>query len=129
VKVLAAETAKATEDVASKTAGIQNATGRSAQAIEAILGTVRELDLLSARIVGAIDQQAAATREIAQNVDAAAESVGCVAESIGTIATTADQAASATAGLRQSAVDLAAQTKAIHERIVGLADDIRTAQA
>ena len=129
VKVLAAETAKATEDIASKTAGIQNATGRSAQAIAAILGMVRELDLLSARIAGAIDQQAAATREIAENVDAAASSVGHVAESIGSIAATADQAASATTGLRQSAVDLAAQTKAIHERIVGFAENIRTAQA
>jgi methyl-accepting chemotaxis protein len=129
VKVLAAETAKATEDITHRTLGIRNATGRSAEAIEAILGMVRELDVLSARISSAIDQQGAATREIAQNVDAAAVSVGSVAESIGAIAFTADDAASATAGLRQSAVDLAVQTKAIHERIAGFAENIRTAQA
>jgi methyl-accepting chemotaxis protein len=129
VKVLATETAKATDEIASKTTGIQNATGRSATAIDAILGTVRELDLLSARIAGAIDAQAAATREIAQNVDAAATSVGSVADSIGVFAATADQAESATSELRQSAFDLAVQTKAIHERIAGFTENIQSAQA
>ena len=94
VKALAAETARATEDIARKTAGIQSTTERSAAAIEAILTMVRELDLLSAQIAGAIEQQASATREIAQNVDAAAIGVGNVAASIGDIEAMADQTAS-----------------------------------
>ena len=129
VKALAAETARATEDIASKTAGIQSTTERSAAAIEAILTMVRELDLLSAQIAGAIEQQASATREIAHNVDAAAMGVGNVAASIGDIEAMADQTAHATVGLRHSAVELAAQTKAIRERIVSFADDVRAAQA
>src|SRR5580700_4577033 len=129
VKALAAETARATEDIARKTAGIQSTTERSAAAIEAILTMVRELDLLSAQIAGAIEQQAAATREIAHNVDAAAIGVGHVAASIGDIEAMADQTAHATVGLRHSAVELAGQTKAIRERIVSFADDVRAAQA
>jgi len=129
VKALASETAKATEDIASKTTGIQSTTQRSATAIEAILDMVRELDMLSARIAGAIDQQAAATSEIAQNVDAAAVGVGNVTDSIGDIKSMADETAHATTGLRRSAVELAAQTKAIHERIMGFTDDVRAAQA
>ncbi len=129
VKALASETAKATEDIASKTTGIQSTTERSAAAIEAILDMVRELDMLSARIAGAIDQQASATHEIAQNVDAAAIGVGNVTDSIGDIKSMAEQTAYATTGLRQSAVELAAQTKAIQERIMGFADDVRAAQA
>jgi methyl-accepting chemotaxis protein len=129
VKALASETAKATEDIASKTTGIQSTTQRSATAIEAILDMVRELDMLSARIAGAIDQQAAATSEIAQNVDAAAVGVGNVTDSIGDIKSMADETAHATTGLRHSAVELAAQTKAIHERIMGFTEDVRAAQA
>lgn len=129
VKALASETARATEDIASKTTGIQSTTQRSATAIEAILDMVRELDMLSARIAGAIDQQAAATSEIAQNVDAAAVGVGNVTVSIGDIKSMADETAHATTGLRQSAVELAAQIKAIHERIMGFTDDVRAAQA
>jgi methyl-accepting chemotaxis protein len=129
VKALAAETARATEDIARKTAGIQSTTERSAAAITAILTMVRELDLLSAQIAGAIEQQASATREIAQNVDAAAIGVGHVAASIGDIEVMADQTANATVGLRHSAVELAAQTKAMRERIVSFAADVRAAQA
>jgi len=90
---------------------------------------VRELDLLSAQIAAAIEQQASATRDIAQNVDAAAIGVGHVAASIGDIESMADETAHATVGLRRSAVELAAQTKAIRERIVSFADDVRAAQA
>jgi methyl-accepting chemotaxis protein len=128
VKSLAADTARATEDIARKTAGIQSTTERSAAAIEAILVMVRELDKLSARIAEAIEQQASATREIADNVDAAAIGVGEVAASIGEIESTADQTANATSGLRHSAIELAAQTKTIRERIVGFTRDVQVAQ-
>jgi methyl-accepting chemotaxis protein len=128
VKSLAAETARATEDISRKTAGIQSTTERSAAAIEAILTMVRELDKLSTRIAAAIEQQASATREIAHNVNAAALGVGEVAASIGEIESSADQTADATSGLRYSAIELAAQTKAIRERIVGFTRDVQLAQ-
>jgi methyl-accepting chemotaxis protein len=129
VKALAAETAKATKEIESRATGIQGTTQRSAKAIEALLGIVRELDVLSVRIAGAIDQQASATHEIAQNVDAAAVGVGNVTRSIRDIEEMADQTASATNGLRQSAVDLAGQTKAIHDHITGFADHVSAARA
>ena len=129
VKALAAETAKATEDIARKTAGIQTTTERSATAIAAISAMVRELDRLSARIGGAIESQAAATHEISHNVDAAASGVGDVSGAIVDIAAVVDQTAQATKGLRLSAVELAVQTKTIRERIMSFSDSVRTAQA
>jgi methyl-accepting chemotaxis protein len=129
VKALAGETARATEDIAHKTAGIQSATERSAATIHAILGTVRELNLLSTRIAAAVDQQATATREIAQNVDAAAEGVGQVSHSIGDIESMADDTADATTSLRHSAVELAAQTSTIRQRIMSFTEDVRATQA
>jgi methyl-accepting chemotaxis protein len=128
VKSLAAETARATEDIARKTAGIQSTTERSAAAIEAILTMVCELDKLSARIAEAIEQQTSATREIVHNVNAAAVGVGEVAASIGEIESTADQTTNATSGLRYSATELATQTKAIREKIVGFTRDVQVAQ-
>jgi methyl-accepting chemotaxis protein len=88
----------------------------------------RGFDKLSTRIADAIEQQASATREIAHNVDAAAVGVGEVAASIGEIESTADQTANATSGLRYSAIELATQTKAIRERIVGFTRDVQVAQ-
>jgi methyl-accepting chemotaxis protein len=128
VKALAADTAKATQDIADRTASIQGTTQRSAAAIEAILILVRELDLLSSRIAGAIEQQASATRGIAQNVDAAAMGVGEVAHAIGGVEVMADQTSHATSALRRSATELAIQTKAIRERILCFTSDVRAAQ-
>jgi methyl-accepting chemotaxis protein len=129
VKALAAETAKATEDIARKTAGIQGTTERSAAAIAGISEMVRQLDNLSARIGGAIELQAAATHEISLSVDAAASGVGDVTGSISGVAAVADQTANATKSLRHSAVELAGQTKTIRHRITSFSDGVRTAQA
>ena len=76
VKALAGQTAAATEEIGRRIEAMQSATGRSVEAIAAISGTIRELDLFSARIAAAVEQQAVAAHEIAGNANAAASSVG-----------------------------------------------------
>ena len=129
VKALATETAKATQVIRNKTAEIQSATERSAATIVAILDTVRELNVLSTRIATAIEQQASATHEIAQNAEATAAGVGEVAHSFGDIETMADATADATTVIRQSANQLAAQTSSIQQRIMSFTEGVRAAQA
>ena len=85
VKALAEQTAKANHVIRDKTAEIQNVTEQSAATIAAILETVHEVNQLSGRIATAIDKQALATREIAQNVEATASGVREVAASFGEI--------------------------------------------
>jgi methyl-accepting chemotaxis protein len=128
VKALAAETARATEDIVNKTARIQNATERSAETIGAILSTVHELNQLSRQIATAVEQQAMSTRDIAHGVDSAAAGVGHVATSIGDIEEMARKTADATAGLRSAAVELAGQTTTIRERMASFADNVRAIQ-
>jgi methyl-accepting chemotaxis protein len=129
VKALAAETARATEDIVNKTARIQSATERSAATIGAILNTVHELKELSRQIASAVEQQAQSTREIALGADTAAAGVGSVASSIGDIEEMARKNADATVGLRSSAVELASQTTTIRDRIVSFSDNVRAIQA
>jgi methyl-accepting chemotaxis protein len=129
VKTLAAETAKATQEIAEKTAGIQQATDSSVIAIKGILDTVHQLDLLSTRIAAAVEQQASATREITQNVDAAASGVRHVTRVIGDIESMADETTRAMTGVRHSVVELAGQTTTIRQRISSFTDDIRSVQA
>ena len=73
VKALANQTAKATEEISAQIQGIQTATGEAVSAIQAIGGTIAEIDEISNEIAAAVDQQGAATREIAGNVQQAAE--------------------------------------------------------
>ena len=54
VKALAGQTAKATEDIATQIAGMQYATSRSIEAIEAIERTIRDIGSISGAIAAAV---------------------------------------------------------------------------
>ena len=59
VKALANQTAKATEEISAQIQDIQNATGQAVSAIQAIGGTIAEIDEISNEIATAVDQQGA----------------------------------------------------------------------
>jgi methyl-accepting chemotaxis protein len=73
VKNLAAQTARATEEIAAQIAAMQSATGASVQAVRAIAQTIQRLDGVATTIASAVEEQGAATREIARAVQEAAE--------------------------------------------------------
>ncbi|MFN8020474.1 MAG: methyl-accepting chemotaxis protein [Acidimicrobiales bacterium] len=85
VQSLAAETAKATEEISSQIAEIEQATRAAVGAIESISATVAELDQVAAGIAGAVHQQAGATSGIATSVREAADSTKRVTEAIGEV--------------------------------------------
>ncbi len=82
VKALAGQTAKATEEIASQIGGMQQATSRSVDAIDAIRSTIREIGEISIAIAAAVTEQGAATQEIARSVDVAAKRTADTAEEI-----------------------------------------------
>lgn len=82
VKNLATQTAKATGDITSQVAAIQDATRASVQAIQAIGGTITRVNQIAAAIAAAVEQQGAATREIARNVMQASEGTSQVSNHI-----------------------------------------------
>ena len=72
VKSLAAETAKATEEINSQISGIQSATEEAVHAIQGIGKTINEVNEIATTIASAVEEQSAATQEIARNVEQAA---------------------------------------------------------
>ncbi|MDR3436128.1 methyl-accepting chemotaxis protein [Telmatospirillum sp.] len=72
VKSLANQTARATEDITQQIATVQQATGQAVAAIGTITGTIQEIDEISAAVAAAVEEQGAATKEIARNVEQAA---------------------------------------------------------
>jgi methyl-accepting chemotaxis protein len=71
VKALAGQTAKATEEISAQITGMQQATVRSVEAINAIQATIREVGAVTATIAAAVTQQGAATQEIARGAETA----------------------------------------------------------
>ena len=80
VKNLATQTARATENITTQVSGIQTATGSAVSAIEGIGRTVSQVDEISASVASAVEEQGAATREIARNVEEAAQGANEVSE-------------------------------------------------
>lgn len=129
VKALAGQTATATQDIGRRVAAMRQATGRSVEAIAAISGTIKELDVFSARIAAAVEQQAVAAREIAGNANSASSSVVEVGTAIVEIKTVADQAARAAGSLGTAATNVADQSKRIRDRVAAFAQTIQAIQA
>jgi methyl-accepting chemotaxis protein len=82
VKSLAAQTAKATEEIAAQVGAIQDSTGHAVTAIKRIAGTITEVNTIAGAVATAIEQQGAATTEIARNVQEAATGTAEVSSNI-----------------------------------------------
>ncbi|MEI7611182.1 MAG: HAMP domain-containing methyl-accepting chemotaxis protein, partial [Rhodospirillaceae bacterium] len=68
VKNLANQTAKATEEISSQIGEMQSVTGNAVQAIQGITGSIQRMSEITATIAVAVEQQGAATTEIARNI-------------------------------------------------------------
>ncbi len=91
VKELAAQTAKATEEIAGQVTAIQSATGDCVVAIDDISNTIREISGIATTIAAAVEEQDSATREIARSVQQAAAGTGDVTHNIAGASQAADQ--------------------------------------
>jgi methyl-accepting chemotaxis protein len=129
VKALASQTAKATQDIATRIDAMQQATGKSVSAIEQISSVIAELDRFSARIAESVEEQVASAREIAGNVSSVAEGVGEVAASVGQIESVAVRANRAAAQLNGSAAAVTNQTLRIRERVRVFAGEVAKIRA
>ena len=110
VKTLAAQTAKATEEIGAQITGMQAATDDSVRAIKEIGATIAKVSEAANVIAAAVEEQGAATGEIARNVQQAATGTAEVASSIGTVNRGAAETGSASTQVLASARSLAAQS-------------------
>ncbi|KAA1059029.1 putative chemoreceptor y4sI [Azospirillum argentinense] len=107
VKVLANQTAKATEDIAGQVGAIQEATGSVVEAIRAIRTTVEEVAHLSEDVSAAVRDQLEQTEEIVGAVGRANDNTHEVTESVSTMAITAAETGKSAIEMIYSAAQLA----------------------
>jgi methyl-accepting chemotaxis protein len=129
VKALAAQTAKATEEIAHRVTAMQDTSSRSVAAIEAVSVKIRQLENVATSIAVAVDQQAAATHDIAANVNSAASGVGHVEESISAIENLANTNAVAVGEVAETAQVMAEQTTTMRARVRAFTVDIERLRA
>jgi methyl-accepting chemotaxis protein len=96
VKTLANQTAKATDEISTQIGTVQTRTREAVDAIRNIGGTIGRINDIAAAIAAAVEQQGAATAEIARNVQQAASGTHEVTAVLGHLsAATADAGTSA----------------------------------
>ncbi len=123
VKNLAGQTAKATDEIARQVQAVQAVSGSMQGAIKGIGGVIDEVNAITTRISASVDQQTAATQEIAERLRGAATAAALVTESVMAVSDLADEAGSTaqkmvyiTTGVRHETSVLGDEV----ERFVGL---------
>jgi len=82
VKNLANQTARATEEIGRQVHAVQSAAGEAVQAIGGIVGRIGDISEIASAVAAAVEEQSAATSEIARNVLQAAHGVQEVSANI-----------------------------------------------
>jgi len=129
VKALASQTASATKDIKTRIATMQLTAQKSMAAMRDATDCIRDLGGTAAKIAAAVNEQAAATREIASNVTIAADGVSNVERAIVKINTLATRNSRSASAVSEAASQVESQTRTITARIRAFANDIELARA
>jgi methyl-accepting chemotaxis protein len=125
VKNLAAQTAKATEEIGAQIGAMQQATNGAVQAIRGIAAIVQEIDGITSAIAAAVEEQGAATREIARNVAEAAAGTGEVSSGVAAVRGEVQQTTAALAQLRDSTDEIGRQGETLRGEIGAVVQRMR----
>jgi methyl-accepting chemotaxis protein len=127
VKALAAQTAKATDEIGAQIMGMQAATEDSVSAIKEIGATISRISDISTTIAATIEEQGAATSEIARNVSEAAKGTAEVAERIIQVNSGAGSTGSASAQVLASARSLSSESALLKAEVEKFLSTVRAA--
>ena len=127
VKSLANQTAKATEEIRAQIASMQQVTTSAVGAIRNIGETIAEINEVTTAIAAAVEEQGAATREIARNIQHAAGGTAEVSSNIVGVSTASGEAGMAAAEVLNASVGLRREADLLRSEIDAFLSNIRAA--
>jgi methyl-accepting chemotaxis protein len=127
VKSLANQTAKATDEIRSQIANMQVVTTSAVGAIRNIGNTIGEINEVATAIAAAVEQQGAATREIARNIQHAAGGTSEVSSNIVGVSTASAEAGSAAGEVLSASGALRREADVLRSEIDAFLSNIRAA--
>jgi methyl-accepting chemotaxis protein len=127
VKALAAQTAKATNDIGTQISGMQMATRDSVAAIKEIGGTIDRVSEIATAMAAAVEEQGGAIQEIARNVQEAAAGTSQVATNIVDVNRGATATGQASAEVFASAKSLATDSNRLQIEVRKFVESVRSA--
>ena len=127
VKALAAQTAKATDEISNHISGMQGATQESVAAIKEIGGTIGKISDIASTIASAVEQQSSATQEIARSVQNVAQGTQEAATNVLHVNRGATETGAASEEVLNSARTLSSESTRLREELDRFMANIRAA--
>jgi len=127
VKGLAGQTAKATESITAQVSAMQTATQEAVKAIRGIVGTIATISEIATMIASAVEEQGAATQEIARNVQELARATQHVSSNISGVSQAVGDTSSAVGEILSSARDLGTQAGTLRADMGNFLREVRAA--
>lgn len=127
VKDLATQTSRATKDISARIDQIQQATTRSVQSIGKIVTTIGDIQSISSVIASAVEQQGAATHEIAGNTARAAQGTQEVTQNIFGVGRAAEMTGAASTQLMALSGSLSSQASQLQDEVAAFVSRLRAA--
>jgi methyl-accepting chemotaxis protein len=127
VKSLAAQTARATDEIASQIRAMQTETQGAVEAIGSISEIVTRMSETTGSIAAAVEEQRAATQEIARSVQVAASGTAQVGSNIGGVAEAAQSTGRSAGELLDASRDLGRQAETLRNQVSSFLSTVRAA--
>ncbi|HTO66169.1 MAG TPA: HAMP domain-containing methyl-accepting chemotaxis protein [Bradyrhizobium sp.] len=127
VKALAEQTSKATDEISQQIHGIQSATQESVGAIREIGNTIGRMSEIASAIAAAVEEQGAATQEIARNVQRAAQGTQQVSSNIADVQRGASRTGSESSQVLTAARSLSSESNRLKLEVSKFLGAVRAA--
>ena len=127
VKNLANQTHAMTEQIGANLAAVKGASGKTVEAMRAIVGQVGDIDHSTAEMAVSVEQQSAATGEISRNAQQAATGTAEVSRNVGGIQQAEGETSAATNNVKRAADSLAGQSAMLKQEMDAFLAEIRAA--
>ncbi len=126
VKILASQTARATDDIAQHINEIQSATGEAVRAIKEIATTVGQVNQISSAIAAAVEEQNAATNEIARSARDASRGVETVTMAVVDVREGTNQTDAESRQLLTASAELSGHAEALKTQVDRFLTSVRS---
>ena len=127
VKNLANKTAKATEEISAQITSIQDASQNAVGPIKRIGSTIGDIKEIASTIAAAVEEQGAATQEIARNVEQAANGTQGVNTNISGVTAAAGETGQAAGEILNAAGELSQQSELLKGEVDQFLAQVRAA--
>jgi methyl-accepting chemotaxis protein len=127
VKSLAAQTARATEDIAEQIGAIQTATADASQAIEQVNSIIEEMSAIAGTVASTVEQQNAAVLSISEGVHRASQEAHNGAQAMSRVAGTSTTARATATDVRSLADALAGEAEHLENEVRRFLSEVQAA--